>query len=166
MWKFCIIVNTGYWPFSEVYSSSGVLMLISPLGCSLHLPGELLCWTPVFMLTGRLDISFLESLLKPPFVFFILTLQSTVWAQLLGKILRIQSFRLWLVFFNSLTSSVSLSVMSNSVTLWTVACQTPLSVELSQQEYWSGLLFPCPGDFPWFRDQTQVSCIAGRFFAI
>ena len=89
-----------------------------------------------------------------------------MWAQLLGNILRIHPFRLWLVFFNSLISSVSLSVMSNSVTLWTVACQTPLSVELSQQEYWSMLLFPSPGDFPWFRNRTQVSCIAGRFFAI
>ena len=33
-------------------------------------------------------------------------------------------------------------------TLWTVACQTPLSMGLSQQEYWSGLLFPTPGDLP------------------
>ena len=154
MWKSCILVNTGHWPFSEVYSGSGVLMLISPLGCSLHLPGELLCWTPVLMLTGHLDISFLESLLKPPFVFLILTSWSTVWAQLLVKVLRIHPFRLWLVFFNSLTSSTSLSAMSNSVTLWTVACQTLQSMELSQQEYWNGLLFPSPGDFPWFGDQT------------
>ena len=34
------------------------------------------------------------------------------------------------------------------VTLWTVACQAPLSVELFRQEYWSGLPFPSPGDFP------------------
>ena len=27
-------------------------------------------------------------------------------------------------------------------TLWTVACQAPLSMEFSRQEYWSGL--PCP----------------------
>ena len=31
---------------------------------------------------------------------------------------------------------------------WTVACQAPLSIEFSQQEYWSGLPFPSPGDFP------------------
>ena len=30
----------------------------------------------------------------------------------------------------------------------TVACQAPLSVELSRQEYWSGLLFPTAGDLP------------------
>ena len=34
------------------------------------------------------------------------------------------------------------------VTLWTVACQTPLSMGFSRQEYWSGLSFPLPGDLP------------------
>ena len=29
--------------------------------------------------------------------------------------------------------------------LWTVACQAPLSIEFSRQEYWSGLPFPSPG---------------------
>ena len=33
-------------------------------------------------------------------------------------------------------------------TLWTVACQAPLSVGFSRQEYWSGLPFPSPGDLP------------------
>ena len=31
---------------------------------------------------------------------------------------------------------------------WTVACQAPLSMEFSRQEYWSGLPFPSPGDLP------------------
>ena len=34
------------------------------------------------------------------------------------------------------------------VTPWTVAYQAPLSMEFSKQEYWSGLLFPPPGDLP------------------
>ena len=34
------------------------------------------------------------------------------------------------------------------VTLWTVACWDPLSMGSSRQEYWTGLLFPSPGDFP------------------
>ena len=34
------------------------------------------------------------------------------------------------------------------VTLWTVAHQTPLSVEFSRQEYWSALSFLPPGDLP------------------
>ena len=31
---------------------------------------------------------------------------------------------------------------------WTVACQAPLSVGFSRQEYWSGLPFPSPGHLP------------------
>ena len=31
---------------------------------------------------------------------------------------------------------------------WTVAYQAPSSMEFSRQEYWSGLLFPSPGDLP------------------
>ena len=34
------------------------------------------------------------------------------------------------------------------VTLWTVACQVPLSMEFSRQEYWNGLPFPTPGNLP------------------
>ena len=34
------------------------------------------------------------------------------------------------------------------MTPWTVACQAPLSVEFSRQEYWAGLPFPPPGDVP------------------
>ena len=33
-------------------------------------------------------------------------------------------------------------------TPWTVACQAPLSMEFSWQEYWSGLLFHSAGDLP------------------
>ena len=34
------------------------------------------------------------------------------------------------------------------VTLWTIACQAPLSMGFSRQEYWSGLLCPPPRDLP------------------
>ena len=37
-------------------------------------------------------------------------------------------------------------------TLWTVACQVPLSLGFSRQEYYSRLLFPPPGDLPDFRN--------------
>ena len=33
-------------------------------------------------------------------------------------------------------------------TPWSVARQAPLSMGFSRQEYWSGLLFPAPGDLP------------------
>ena len=34
------------------------------------------------------------------------------------------------------------------MTPWTVTSQTPLSMEFSRQQYWSGLLFPSTGDLP------------------
>ena len=34
------------------------------------------------------------------------------------------------------------------LTLYPIAHQAPLSMEVSRQEYWSGLPFPSPGDFP------------------
>ena len=49
---------------------------------------------------------------------------------------------------------------------WTVACQAPLTLGFSRQEYWSGVPFPSPGS-SWPKHQTFVSCsfcIAGRFF--
>ena len=33
-------------------------------------------------------------------------------------------------------------------TLWTIACQAPLSMGFSRQEYWSALPCPPPGDLP------------------
>ena len=40
------------------------------------------------------------------------------------------------------------SVLSNSLTQWAIACQAPLSIKLSRQEYWSGLPSLSPGDLP------------------
>ena len=42
----------------------------------------------------------------------------------------------------------SLSHVQLFATPWTVACQAPLSMEFSRLEYWSGLPFPFPGNFP------------------
>ena len=42
----------------------------------------------------------------------------------------------------------SLSRVRLFATPWTVACQAPLSMGFSRQEYWSGLPFPSPGDLP------------------
>jgi len=59
-------------------------------------------------------------------------------------------------------------------TLWSIAHQAPLSMGLSRQEYWYWLpLLISIVDLPWrrtsrgpswHRDQTPISCIAGRFF--
>ena len=39
-------------------------------------------------------------------------------------------------------------------------------VEKKKKEYWNGFPFPSPGESSQTRDQTQISCIAGRFFTI
>ena len=38
------------------------------------------------------------------------------------------------------------SVVSDSATAWTAACQAPKSMGFSRQEFWSGLPFPSSGD--------------------
>ena len=52
------------------------------------------------------------------------------------------------------------------VMLWTIACQAPLYMELSRQEYWRGLPISFARGSSQHRDRTWVSCIAGRFFTI
>ena len=47
-----------------------------------------------------------------------------------------------------LLSLFSHSVMSDSVTPWSIARQASLSMGFPRQEYWSGLVFPSPGDLP------------------
>ena len=52
-------------------------------------------------------------------------------------------------------------------TLWTEACQAPLPMEFSRQEYWNGFPFPPPGDLPNPGVEPmspEPSASAGRFF--
>ena len=49
---------------------------------------------------------------------------------------------------------------------WTVANQAPLSIELSRQEYWSGLSFSSPRDLPDLGIKPLSHRLAGRFFTI
>ena len=52
---------------------------------------------------------------------------------------------------------------------WTVACQAPLLMEFSRQEYWSGLPFPSPGDLAYPEIEPSLlesSAVAGGFFTI
>ena len=51
--------------------------------------------------------------------------------------------------------------------LWTVACQAPLSMGFSREEYWSGFPCPPPGDLPspWISPASHNSpVLAGSFF--
>ena len=53
------------------------------------------------------------------------------------------------------------------MTLWPVAQQAPLSLELPRQKYWSGLSFTLPGDLPnpGIEPVSLASpALAGRFF--
>ena len=57
------------------------------------------------------------------------------------------------------------SVMSDSLLPHgLVAHQAPLCMELSRQVYWSGLLFPTPGDLPNLGIKTTSPALTGRFF--
>ena len=40
-------------------------------------------------------------------------------------------------------------------TLWTIACQSRMSMEFSRQENWSGLPWPPPGDLPYPRIEPR-----------
>ena len=55
--------------------------------------------------------------------------------------------------------------MSDSfATPLTVACQAPLSMRFSKQEYWSGLPFPSPGDLPNPGTEPESPALAGGIF--
>ena len=65
---------------------------------------------------------------------------------------------------SSLLLLFSRSVVSDSVTPWTVAHPGPLSMGFSRQEYWSGLPFPFPGDLSDPGIKPTSLTLAGRFF--
>ena len=55
--------------------------------------------------------------------------------------------------------------MSDSFsTLWTVACQGPLSMRFSRQEYLSGLPFPSPDYLQGGGIEPESPALAGGFF--
>ena len=73
----------------------------------------------------------------------------------------------WNVSFVTFGQMCVLSCVQLFVTPWIVACQAPLSMGFSRQEYWSELPFPFSGDLPnWGVEPTFsfISCIAGGFF--
>ena len=58
----------------------------------------------------------------------------------------------------------SLSSVRLFATPWTVACQVPLFMEFSRQEYWSGLSFPSPEDLPNPGTETWSSTLQADSF--
>ena len=53
--------------------------------------------------------------------------------------------------------------MSDFANPSTVACQAPLSMRFSRQEYWRGLPFPSPGDLPDPGIEPATPTLAGGF---
>ena len=51
------------------------------------------------------------------------------------------------------------------MTPWSVACQAPLSMGLSRQEYWSGLPYPSPEDLPDPGIEPSFPALAGGFIS-
>ena len=56
------------------------------------------------------------------------------------------------------------SVMSDSATPWTTAHQSPLSMEFSRQEYWSGFPFLSTGHLPNPGIEPMSPALASKFF--
>ena len=61
---------------------------------------------------------------------------------------------------------LSHSIMSDSATPWTVACQAPLSMGILQARILKWVAMPSSRGSSQPRDWTHVSCTAGRFFSI
>ena len=84
--------------------------------------------------------------------FYILTMNQ----ELQLKILFITASKIWNIGINLTTYMQDLYTKNykavasavSDVTLWTVACQAPLSKGFSRQEYWSGLSWSPQGIFP------------------
>ena len=76
------------------------------------------------------------------------------------------SFLNMYIYTHTCVCSVA-SVVSDSVILWTVACQAPLSMGFSRQEYWSRWSCPPPRDLPdpgMEPASLMPPALAGRFF--
>ena len=90
------------------------------------------------------------------------------WKQLKGPLIdKWTKKKMWL--YNEYYMLNHFSRVQLFVTLWTVACQAPLSMGFPRQEYWSGLPFPPPGDLPnpGIESASLTSPeLAGGFFTI
>ena len=73
----------------------------------------------------------------------------------------------WLPLVFIIVHAQSLSHVQLFETPWTIACQAPLSMGLSRQEFWSGLSFPPPWylPYPGIEHVSPVSAaLTGKFF--
>ena len=55
---------------------------------------------------------------------------------------------MFMLFFTHFGGGLVTKACLTLATPWTIACQAPLSIRFSRQEYWSGLPIPSPADLP------------------
>ena len=92
---------------------------------------------------------------------------SSLWNEL-NSLAYIFPFVFWLYMWCVCVLSC-FSYVGLFVTLWTIACQAPLSMGFSRKEYWSGLLCPPSGNLsdPGIEPVFLMSpALAGSFFAL
>ena len=68
-----------------------------------------------------------------------------------GSIFKLSGSHMWIITNTHMLQFVCILGAQSCQSLcnpWTVAHQPPLSLEISRQEYWSGLPLPSPGDLP------------------
>ena len=70
----------------------------------------------------------------------------------------------WVCIYYHVYVSVCLCVQLHLTLCNPMDCQAPLAMEFSQQEYWSGLPFPLPGDLPNPRIQPSSPALTAGFF--
>ena len=60
------------------------------------------------------------------------------------------------------------SIVSDSVTSWTVVCLASMSMGFFRQEYWRRLPFPSPGNLPDTGIEPKVSCVSciGKVYSL
>ena len=107
------------------------------------------------------------------FVYFLLYLQKKERKKnkrnSINIIIFILNIVIFIIFIIDMIIYMCLCAQSPSYVWLIVTPRTPLSLEFSQQEYWSGLPFPPPGNLPDLRIQYPSPApltlhIAGRIF--
>ena len=68
-------------------------------------------------------------------------------------------------YWNLAAHAQLLSCVQLFATPWAIACQAPLSMTFSSQEYWSALPVPSPGHLPNPEIKPASPAVAGGFFS-
>ena len=116
--------------------------------CAGNSSGVLICFSLPLVLPSW-DLLFLSFYTTCVFSVIFLFAQGWVWGgwgqgggEMAAQLLHVRAPWTWRHALVTVTAK-SPSRVQASAALWTVACQAPLSMGFSRQEYWSGLPCPC-----------------------